>query len=112
MHVGLLEEHGEPLRKGRWNATVTITIHDQSCTSLGGATVTGSWSNGTTGTAECTTDGSGQCSVTKANLKTDVGSVVFTVTEVAHGTHSYNPLDNHDPNEDPPTIIVWVPEPL
>jgi hypothetical protein len=80
---------------------VTITVHDQSENPLGGATVAGTWSGGATGRAECTTDGSGQCSVTVGNLKFDVTSVTFTVDSVTAAGYSYAPGENHE-DDDPP----------
>jgi PKD repeat protein len=109
MHVGSLVGEGTPFRKDRWAANVTITIHDQAHASLPNATVTGLWSNGATGSAECTTDGSGQCTVAKGNLKLSVGSVTFTVTDVTHATHSYSWEENHDPSGEQPSVTVSVP---
>jgi PKD repeat protein len=106
MHVGGLTGSTSIPRKGRWNATVTITIHDQGCIPLSNAIVTGSWSNGATGTAECTTDASGECSVTKSNIKDSVASVTFTVDNVTHATLAYEPTLNDYPLGDTPTIVV------
>jgi PKD repeat protein len=109
MHVGSLTGDGTPGKRNRWDATVAIAIHDQAHASLPNATVTGSWSNGATGSAECTTDGSGQCTVAKANLKTSVGSVTFTVMALTHPTHSYSPAENHNPSGNQPNITVSAP---
>jgi len=60
MHVGDLD--GSSTRQSnRWKAIVTITLHDASHNPLAKATVTGTWSNGATGTASCTTGSNGQC---------------------------------------------------
>ena len=102
-HVGDLEGVGEPVRR-KWNATVTIAVHDQDESLLANATVTGAWSDGATGRATCTTDDSGTCSVAKTNLKTTVPSVTFTVSTIAHATHAYSPGDNHETS-----ITVYAP---
>jgi PKD repeat protein len=114
MHVGDLEDGSILVKRDtRWNATVTITIHDGAGlhAPLSEATVTGTWSDGATGSVECTTGGSGQCSVTKANLKLSVTSVTFTVTDVAHATHSYDSTENDEPWDISPSIVLPVPSP-
>src|SRR4029079_15492365 len=47
--------------KNSWQATVTVTVHDPTHSGLSGATVTGTWGGGFSGTASCTTNGAGQC---------------------------------------------------
>lgn len=76
----------------KWNATVQILVTESGGdTVVADATVTGSWSEGATGTAECITDGSGQCPpVTKNSIKTSVLSVTFTVVDVTHATYTYD----------------------
>ena len=110
MHVGDLDGVGLQVRS-KWEATVTITVHDQADQPLANATVAGTWSAGATGGAECTTDGNGQCSVVKGNLKVDVTSVTFTVDSVTLAGYSYAPAENHDPDgdSDGTTIIVSAP---
>jgi len=109
MHVGDLEGIGQAVRS-KWEATVTITVHEQDHTPLANAVVAGTWSSGATGGAVCTTDGSGQCSVTVGNLKFDVTSVTFTVDSVTLAGYSYAPADNHDPDGgDGTSITVYAP---
>ncbi len=83
VHSHSLTGVGTPGNRNRWTANVTITIFDNTESPVSGATVNGSWSNGTSGGATCVTNGSGQCSVSKSNLKGNVGSVSFTVTGVS-----------------------------
>ncbi|HUP32611.1 MAG TPA: S8 family serine peptidase [Gaiellaceae bacterium] len=64
-----------------WTASVTATVTtDGSLAS--GAVVSGTWSNGATGTASCTTTSSGQCTVSKSGIAKRVGSVTFTVATI------------------------------
>ena len=49
MHVGDLDGSSATAAHNRWEATVTITVHDQDKVSLEGATVDGSWSAGASG---------------------------------------------------------------
>ena len=90
---------------------VTITVHDQDHAPLANATVTGTWSAGATGGAECTTDGSGRCSVVKGNLKTSVSSVTVTVDSVAVAEYSYAPAANHDLDSDSNGTSITVSAP-
>jgi protocatechuate 3,4-dioxygenase beta subunit len=101
VHVGELDgtaTAGD--RGGRWNADVVVTVHDGSEGPVSNVTVSGSWDAG--GGGSCTTNGSGQCTVTKNNLKSNVGSVTFTVSDITDtgGTYVYSSGSNHDPDGD------------
>jgi PKD repeat protein len=112
MHVGDLDGSSTSGKRGdRWNATVMVTIHDQSHGVLAGASVSGSWTAGTTGVVSCVTDVSGQCTVTKGNLKGDITSVTFTVDSVLHDNSEYEPGDNHDPDGDSDGTSITIGRP-
>jgi hypothetical protein len=98
MHVGDLDGTGVTgANQNRWNANVTITVHDANHAPVAGVTVTGNWSNGSTGTSTCTTDANGVCTVSKTNLaKNRVPSVTFTVTNLTKSGYTYQSSDNHD----------------
>jgi hypothetical protein len=95
---------------GTWTANVTITIHDNSHGLVSNATVNGSWSGGTTGTASCTTNGNGQCTVSKSVAKR-ISSVTFSVTNVIHAPDTYNSSGNHDPDGDSNGTSIVVSKP-
>jgi PKD repeat protein len=99
VHVGDLDRTSTS-QGSRWTATVTISVHDTNHGSVGGATVSGSWSNGASGTASCTTNGAGQCMVSKSGIHKKVSSVRFNVDGIAHPTLTYNAAGNHDPDGD------------
>lgn len=84
--------------RGKWNATVTITVHDAGGNPIADATVNGIWSDGASGTAICTTDADGQCTVMKNGMKSQ--SVTFTVTSLVHASLTYDPLANHDEDDE------------
>jgi PKD repeat protein len=111
VHVGDLDGSSADAPRGRWDATVTITVHDSAEGTVSGALVEGTWSDGATGGDSCTTDGSGQCSVTKGNLKSNVLSVTFSVSNVTSGAGAYAPGDNHDPDGDSDGTTVVVGQP-
>ena len=110
MHVGDLDAGRTEQARKRWQAIVSLMVHDDSDQSLAGATINGVWSNGANGSSQCFTDGSGQCNVTKGNLKQGVSSVSFTVTSVTHtGDQLYVAGDNHDPDGDSDGVSITVP---
>ncbi|HSV34366.1 MAG TPA: S8 family serine peptidase [Ramlibacter sp.] len=96
-HVGDLDASTTGGRSG-WKATITITLHDANHALLtSGATVSGSWSGGYSGSSSCTTGASGQCSVTSGNISKRKASATFTITNVI-GALTYQSGGNHDPD--------------
>ena len=93
MHVGA-RTSATSAAKGRWSATVTITIVDHLGAPVANATVSGVWSAGANGGATCNTDAWGECDVSRSNLKSNVPSVTFAVTDVQHAANSYVAGDN------------------
>jgi hypothetical protein len=97
MHVGDLD--GTSVRQGNsWTATVTITVHDANHNPVANATVSGTWSNGASGAASCTTGSNGQCSVNRSGISNGTSSVTFTVNNVTRVTFTYVSANNHDPD--------------
>jgi serine protease AprX len=99
LHVGDLDRSSLPAGS-KWNATVTILVHDAHEKPVANATVSGKWSNGTSGTASCSTNTSGLCQVTKTGLNARTTSVTFSVTNVTQATLTYLASANHDPDGD------------
>lgn len=110
MHVGDLD--GNSINNGRtWTAEVTILIVDNNGSPVGNATVNGNWSNGASGSANCTTNASGTCTVSMSGIRKNVRSVDFTVTNVTHSTLTYNPAANTDPEGDSDGTTITVSKP-
>jgi hypothetical protein len=111
LHVADLDGSQGPGRKNRWDATVTITVVDALGVTVEGATVSGIWSNGISGGGSCVTNFEGICNIIKANIKTSVGSVTFTVSNVEKTSFTYDPGSNFDPDDDSDgtTIIIYSP---
>jgi subtilisin len=111
IHVGDLDR--ATFSSGKtWTARVTIRVHNAAETAVTGAVVTGSWSNGASGSVSCTTTSSGACTVQKTKLsKASIASVTFAVTSVTLAGSTYTPLANHDPDGDSSgtTIVVLRP---
>ena len=98
-HIGGLDDTSSPGRGSRWNARVTVAVHDSSEAPVSGATVSGSWSAGANGSASCVTDGTGQCTLVKQNVKSNVATVTLGITGVTHSSMplTYDGDANHDP---------------
>lgn len=105
MHVSDLD--AAAVSTGRtWTATVTVTIHDDAGAPVSGATVSGSWKNGTV--ANCVTSEIGQCSLsTTTTGKTEI----FTVSGVTHATLTYDPAANADPDGDSDGTSITIKKP-
>ena len=79
VHLSKLEASSVPGSRDRWTAGVTISVKDQGGAPVAGVLSEGTWSDGAKGDISCTTGGGGQCIVQKANLKSNVSSVTFTL---------------------------------
>ena len=110
VHVGDLDR--SPVRSGsKWTARVTIGIHDATHKAVVGATISGAWSNGTSGTSTCVTVTSGRCTVSKTGLVASTGSVRFNVKTVAAPGYVYAPARNHDPDGESTGTSIVVSKP-
>jgi subtilisin len=98
LHLGDLDRSSANAGRNSWVATVTIRVHDASDANVRSAVVTGTWSNGATGTGSCTTATNGTCSVKTGKLATSVASATFTVTGVAKTGTTYAAASNHEPD--------------
>jgi len=97
IHIGDLDGTSTS-QGGKWTASVTIAVHDASHNPVANATVSGSWSNGITGAASCTTGTNGQCIVSISNVSNGSHSVTLTINNVTRATFAYISGSNHDPD--------------
>ena len=96
IHVGDLDGTATAAQS-KWNATVTITVHDSGHSPITGVAVTGVWNDGAS--ASCTTSADGRCAVIKAGvLKT--ANAGFSISNLTHATFLYDSAVNHDPDGD------------
>jgi hypothetical protein len=110
MHVGDLD--GSSTNQGRtWTAYVTITVVDDSGSPVANAAVEGNWSNRGTDPVSCTTNGSGQCTLNQSDIRKNVSSIAFEVTDVSHSTLTYDAAANSDPDGDSSGTIIIVSKP-
>ncbi len=110
LHVGDLDGASAPAG-ARWNATVVITVHDQAHNPVAGVTVSGLWSNGTSGSSSCVTNANGQCTVIKTNLRTTTNTVTFTITNATKAGFTYTSASNHDPDGDSTGTVIVIAKP-
>jgi hypothetical protein len=94
IHLKALTGASIPQPRNRWNASVTVEVADDLGAAVVGALVEGDWSAGTNGGASCTTGAGGLCSVQKNNLKGNVASVAFTVTNLSGTDMNYDATAN------------------
>jgi hypothetical protein len=109
VHIGDLD--GSATTQGStWTASVVVTTHDGAHGLVSGASVSGTWSGGATGSGSCTTSVvTGQCTVTKSGIRKKFGKETFRVTNVTHATlTTYASGSNHDDdgNSNGTAIIV------
>jgi len=84
--VGLASVSGTTLHHGHtddWTATVTVSVRDSNGDPVAGATVSGAWEDGASGSG-CTTGGAGSCTFTSEhttdNPSVDVKWLLSSVT--------------------------------
>jgi hypothetical protein len=80
---------------------------DGASSPLANVQVSGNWSNGANGAGSCTTGASGSCQLVKQNLKGNVASVDYTVTDLVADGYNYEPAANEVPN----TVTVFKVDP-
>jgi PKD repeat protein len=100
VHVGDLDGNATAAARNRWVASVSIQLHKANDDPAAGVTVSGNWSNGANGSDSCVTAEDGRCTISKANLKSNVSSVMFTVNDAVKANTSYDSAANHDPEAD------------
>lgn len=108
LHVGDLDGASVPGDRNRWDATVTVSVHDASESPAADATVFVTWSQGASGSDSCVTAADGLCSINKANLKSNTGSVTLVVDSITHASLPYLAEMNHDPDGDSDGVQLVV----
>jgi hypothetical protein len=109
MYVADLDATSTPASRGKWNATITVTVMDSSGNAVSDATVNFVWSNGATGSV--TTDANGIAIVTRSNINKKTQSLTFTITSLVKTGFTYNADDNTDPDGDSDGTMITVNKP-
>jgi subtilisin family serine protease len=111
VHIGDLDASAVIARTKKWNATVTIIVHDTYDKPVAKARVYIAWSNGTTGTAYCTTNTYGICKITKSGVPPTITSVTLSVTRIIRSPYTYLSSANHDPDVDSNGTVIVILKP-
>jgi hypothetical protein len=112
LHVSDLDGSRVSTTRTRWRATVRITVVDAAGAAVSGATVTGRWSQGATGSSSAVTNASGVATVQMSNLSRSTRpSVRFSVAGLAHSALSYSAARNQDPDGDSDGTSIVVARP-
>jgi immune inhibitor A len=106
IHIGDLDGTKSGTSR-KWNASVTVTLHDGNHIPVAGVLVTGTWSN--KGSTSCTTTTGGQCTMSKTGL--NVLSISFTVTNASKTGLTYTSGANHDPDADSTGTVITIGRP-
>jgi hypothetical protein len=109
-HIGDLDAFSTA-NKNVWTAHVTIGVHDTNHRAVAGAVVTGSWGDGASGGATCTTGTSGTCVVVSDPVRKREGNVTFTIDSIAASGLSYAAGQNHNPDGDSNGTMIVVGKP-
>jgi hypothetical protein len=103
MHVADLDAVTQSHQGGKWSATVTIQVVDNTGAPVANAIVAGTWSGAHSGSASCTTGAAGTCSVQSPQVPkggSGNATMTWTVTNVTHSTLAYASASNTDPDGD------------
>ncbi len=82
----------------RWTARVVIRVHDAQEQPVAGVTVSGQWAN--RDWASCVTDGNGECTIVRGEIRRGREQITFTLWELSVPGGSYASRANHDPDGD------------
>jgi hypothetical protein len=104
MHVGDLDGTSTAGSRGSSIFNVSVVVHDGDHRPVSNARVIGLWSSREAG--GCTTNGTGQCSVSTA-LKTTQTGTTFSIRTVEHLVYIYNGL-NHDAESDSDGTTITI----
>ncbi len=109
MHVGDLDASDPTSQGSTWSTTVTITVHDSGEGVVEGALVNVGWSGSGPAETDCTTDGSGQCTVSHSGIHGK--KTTLTVGNVSLAEDTYDATANHDPDGDSDGTSMTVNKP-
>jgi FtsP/CotA-like multicopper oxidase with cupredoxin domain len=98
MHIGDLDGSAVNSPLLTWTANIIVTVHDGNENPVANAAVAGSWNRGFGGSAGCTTNINGQCTVSRTLSRIFAADVTYTVNNVTAAGYTYQAGANHDPD--------------
>jgi hypothetical protein len=99
IHIGDLDGNASGNR--RWDATVTITVHNSNHQAINGARVLGTWTPTGLNSNDCTTGelgGIGTCIMLYPSIARNRQFVTLTINSVSLAGFTYQQGANHDPD--------------
>lgn len=111
VHVGDLDRQIGADASGWW-AQATVRVHSANHRAVSGVIVTGTWTGGTNGTAQCTTNGNGYCNLKVSAIPASVSNVTFTVDNLSKAGRFYSSAANHDPDGDSSGTTIAISSPF
>jgi hypothetical protein len=111
IHVADLDAVSSPGSRGKWEATVTVTVVDSLGQVMAGVTVTGFWNDDPSAPVTITTDANGVATFTRTNINKKESSLTFTVANLSVGGYQYDPLANEDEDGDSDGTNITVLQP-
>ncbi len=109
LHVGDLDGSASGVRL--WQASVLVLVHDAGHNPVANVTVSGKWSGGYKGNAQCVTASNGACTLTTGSIRRTASSVTFKVNNLARTGYTYTASANHDPDGDSNGTTITVSRP-
>ncbi len=111
LHVADLDSSATAIGRRFWSASVTVLVRDAGNGPVANVTVTGRWSRGYSGNAQCITNASGICALSTGSISQRTGSATFTINKLTGSGYTYTPAANTDPDgdSDGTTIVVSGP---
>lgn len=107
LHVGALSGSSE-WEKGKWSATVIVTVHNAVHQGISGVVVRARWSTGKT---ELCQTSSGSCPLTIKTMNADDPEVSLTVQSLTLTGWQYQPAANDSPLGSSPSLTILRPSP-
>ena len=104
MHLEPLNSDATPDRGGKWDVDIMVMISDADESPVSDALVSGSWSDGASGSGSCTTQ-AGSCTISKNNVRRRSASATLTIDTVTHATLTYDPNDEHQAADSSITVV-------
>ena len=106
-----LDASSSPGFRGKWDATVTVTIVNSFGQVMTGVTITGFWGDDPTTPITISTNATGKATIFRYNINKNTSSLTFTISNLSLAGYAYDAAANHDDegDSDGTEILVLTP---
>ena len=111
IRVADLDGTASPGSRGKWDATVTVTVLNSLGQPMAGVEVTGFWSDDPSTPVTMFTNANGQVTITNSNINKNTSSVSFTISSLSLTGFVYDQAANDDPDGDSDGTVIQVLKP-